>query len=716
VPSPLRPPTRQPLPQGRLGSRIIRPPFPQTLLVNIAEGGSNGTTITAGNTGGASGNAATSVTTAGAVAIFDNSKAARGSLSYQFSTSTSAQAFFEWSSGVGPIPRCFGGVYVNCSAFTTVPSLVRLRGNGAATQNIRISLDSTGHVQVRGTGNTVLATSTNPLVVNTWARIEWDVIGGPLGTANIYIYLVADAPVGSHTELLTAAGVDLGPGTVDDISFGIVTATASASAFNLDNFNVNSTALPGAAAPDKPPQTQRRRPNPAPMVHAWRARGPVPTAAAAPAAPTFIGQGGRPRPHMVRVARPHAAQLPPPQEMVPELPARPRPTRLARVGRARAAQPVPAQVVVPPVWVPPAPRQRLRALFARRRPAQMPPPDQVAVLTGARARLRIPRWLRGRPAQFVAPAPVVLAPAFPPQAGRIRQRVASWLRSHPAQPVPVQVTVTPPVWPPQAPHVRARIFRFTHGRTDPLVHGQRQPPAAQRPRPRMWRPARWRPTGPVPAQVIVTAPTFVPIASRIRPRGLRWWRPRPAAVVPAQVTVAPPAYPPQNTRGRMRAMTQPRKPAQLPVPTQAAPVAPVYPPQAARVRPRVWRWLHWRGVQHVAGQLLAPRPGRSRLRIVPAWLRGRRRQFIPAQVVIVPPAYPPQATRTRRRMFGLRHKPPTNGWMVGLAPTVCETPRPNGGTTTRPSSGMTSYAAAMTARPSSGTTARPNTGTTEDPC
>src|SRR6478672_10771565 len=246
-------PVTRPLPWPQGKSRIIRPPWPQTLLVNTAEGGSNGTTITTGNTGGASGNAATSVTTAGAVAIFDASKVAHGTLSYQFSTSTSAQAFFEWSSGVGPIPRCFGGFYVNASAFTTVPSLARLRGNGAATQNIRISLDATGHVQVRGTGNTVLATSTNPLVVGSWARIEWDVIGGPLGTANVYIYLAADAAVGAHTELVTVTGVDLGPGTIDDISFGIVASTVSASAFNLDNFNVNSTALPGPAAPNKPP-------------------------------------------------------------------------------------------------------------------------------------------------------------------------------------------------------------------------------------------------------------------------------------------------------------------------------------------------------------------------------------------------------------------------------------------------------------------------------
>jgi hypothetical protein len=54
-------------------------------------------------------------------------------------------------------------------------------------------------------------------------------------------------------------------------------------------------------------------------------------------------------------------------------------------------------------------------------------------------------------------------------------------------------------------------------------------------------------SAPIPAQVVVTAPTFPP--SRITPRlkALRWFRGRTTAPVPAQAAVAP-AFPPQTVR------------------------------------------------------------------------------------------------------------------------------------------------------------------------
>src|SRR4051812_41296696 len=67
-----------------------------TLVGNNAEGGTNGVTVTTGNSGGASGTAFSSVLN-GATLKFDNTQAAHGTLSYHVVTTTTETVQFQLS-------------------------------------------------------------------------------------------------------------------------------------------------------------------------------------------------------------------------------------------------------------------------------------------------------------------------------------------------------------------------------------------------------------------------------------------------------------------------------------------------------------------------------------------------------------------------------------------------------------------------------------------
>jgi hypothetical protein len=78
-----------------------------TLLTNNFEGGSNGSTITTGNSGGASGNAWDTITIGtSAVDVYDNSQAAHGSLSCKLSTAaTSVSVYNAWTTSMGTLTQ-----------------------------------------------------------------------------------------------------------------------------------------------------------------------------------------------------------------------------------------------------------------------------------------------------------------------------------------------------------------------------------------------------------------------------------------------------------------------------------------------------------------------------------------------------------------------------------------------------------------------------------
>jgi hypothetical protein len=103
---------------------------------------------------------------------------------------------------------------------------------------------------------------------------------------------------------------------------------------------------------------------------------------------------------------------------------------------------------------------------------------------------------------------------------------------------------------------------------------------------------------------------------------------------------------------RLRGLLARRGEMFTPVPSQVAVAAPVFPPRPVRARLKALRLYRGEMFAPPSDQLSdAQQSQRPRLRL-PRMFRGRTAAPVPAQVVVVPPAYPPQSVRTRLR--GLR--------------------------------------------------------------
>jgi hypothetical protein len=390
----------------------------------------------------------------------------------------------------------------------------------------------------------------------------------------------------------------------------------------------------------------------APRPRAQRIAGPVP-AQVVVTPPAYVPVAAHARVKPY-VGRRRVGPSQPPQQDSPPATGRAR-LKWPKLARGRAVAPTPAQVApVPPAYVPQLWRARFKPAILRRRSTPAAPPDQLGILANFRAKLKFPKPTRGRQAQVVPPQTVVTPPSYPPASVRPRLKFARLFRGRQVTPVPPQVAVTPPTYVPQGLRARVRSLRLPRGRT----------------------------VTPTPPQIVVTPPAYVPQGLRARVRSLRLFRGRTAQPVPPQVAVTPPAYVPGRARQAvLRQATVHRGHAAMP------PVAQAPAPLVTRIKLRMARIF-----------------------------RGKVRPVVPPQIIVVPPAYPPQPVRGRRKLFGLRRRRAGVDAAMVAGVHVCETPRPNTGSTPRPSTGTTAHATGTTARPGTGVTLRPDSGQTTDPC
>lgn len=211
------------------------------LLANTAEGGTNTTAVTAGNSGGSSGNAYDTVTGA---PTFSTTQAAHGSLSYSFSTSTAATLSLNWTTSVGSVAVVAGRAYLYATSFTVGSMICRGRDNTSA-QIFRILTDTTGKITLRvGTGNTLVGTGASSMSVNTWYRIEWVINVAASAQVDVRVYL------GDSTTLfdsVSSSTANTGTLNVAEMNIGVFTSTASVPQYYLDDIAVSDGSFPGPA-------------------------------------------------------------------------------------------------------------------------------------------------------------------------------------------------------------------------------------------------------------------------------------------------------------------------------------------------------------------------------------------------------------------------------------------------------------------------------------
>jgi hypothetical protein len=214
-------------------------------LKNSFEGGSNGTTITTGNSGTAPDDAFDNVSTGtGATTAFDNTQAAHGTLSAKIATAaTSTTSYLEWSASFpNPATRWFRAYLY----FTALPAAqYRVLNVLQGSTNIgNILFTAAGALAfTRAAGTTVFTSAAIPL--NQWVRLEGFVTGdASVGQWEYKIWYTPDSP-GTPDDTQTSAATQAMTGVPDKVRFGIGLNIANAGPYWMDDIGLSDTGYLG---------------------------------------------------------------------------------------------------------------------------------------------------------------------------------------------------------------------------------------------------------------------------------------------------------------------------------------------------------------------------------------------------------------------------------------------------------------------------------------
>jgi hypothetical protein len=239
------------------------------LIVNGADGGTSGTTVTAGpgNSGGVSGTAFdTLVISATCTLTFDNAHAAHGGLGYKFQLGgTAGEDYVQWLASFSPVDVNPVWVRAYCY-FTANPGatiyLCRI-AQAAGTSVAGLALDTAGKLLIKDGAGTIQATSAAAIPLNNWFRFEAKVFGSAtVGQVTLLRFDTADAVAPSET-LVTAATLNTA-GAMSRIRFGHTgTGVATVGPWWMDDLAVTTNDWIGPVGGGTQPQryfAPRRRP------------------------------------------------------------------------------------------------------------------------------------------------------------------------------------------------------------------------------------------------------------------------------------------------------------------------------------------------------------------------------------------------------------------------------------------------------------------------
>ncbi len=155
-------------------------PFSPTALFNSSEGGTNTAAVTTANSGGASGNAFQLVTVSPTCTFtFDNTVAAHGLYSYKVALgATAGESYVQWDTALtaNPVGTLYArGYYYFTAIPTTTPVLFRWMSGTSLRGSVHVN--TAGKLACFDSTGTLVATSTGTVPLNTWFRVEVQIIG-----------------------------------------------------------------------------------------------------------------------------------------------------------------------------------------------------------------------------------------------------------------------------------------------------------------------------------------------------------------------------------------------------------------------------------------------------------------------------------------------------------------------------------------------------------
>jgi hypothetical protein len=200
------------------GSATTNPPVSRA---NTLEGGTQGTTISAANSGGASGDAFSQcLAGTNATCAYDGTHAHSGTLAASLSTgATSANTYVSWA--LGPFQQVWGRFYYWVTASPTANTrIASCYASGITTVRAFIRHNSGGKLAACDSTSAILWTSTSALPVGQWVRVEFGCLGDP-SAGQLWVAYYASPESTTPTEQFTSpATANLG-GPVGSVAFGV---------------------------------------------------------------------------------------------------------------------------------------------------------------------------------------------------------------------------------------------------------------------------------------------------------------------------------------------------------------------------------------------------------------------------------------------------------------------------------------------------------------
>lgn len=218
-------------------------------LTNNFESGTSGITITAGNSGSGTANAFDNVIVSNGAAVYSSTTAAHGTLSGSFSTTAAGGvAYTLWTSSVGTQGTVYGRAYFNITANPAAADAnVQHRGTGGSSAG-NIQIGTTRQLIMQTPAFTTSHTFTSVIPLNTWIRVEWQMVAGGAGVGSLTVNYYATADSTTVTETFTdntnAWG---GTGGIAEVDFGWTNTHASQPTLFVDDVGVSATGFLGPA-------------------------------------------------------------------------------------------------------------------------------------------------------------------------------------------------------------------------------------------------------------------------------------------------------------------------------------------------------------------------------------------------------------------------------------------------------------------------------------
>ena len=220
-------------------------------LANTAEGGTNTTTASTGNSGGASGNAWDGVNVpVNTTLTYSSAQAMHGALSYHLTSSAAASNFLRWDSQLPAATTLYARAY--CYFNGATPTATRYIQFNDASANLigGVGIRPSGQLGLRDSAATLVGSTTAIAPINQWFRIEMMIVSdATIGQMAVQVYLNPDSTV--PTETLSVTNQNTRGGNIAQAVFGNPTAVSGLDLY-MDDLGVQDSGYVGSALPSTP--------------------------------------------------------------------------------------------------------------------------------------------------------------------------------------------------------------------------------------------------------------------------------------------------------------------------------------------------------------------------------------------------------------------------------------------------------------------------------